>query len=378
MTPETASPLPANAPSPTQTAPPATDDPEASMAEEFAARMLGVFNDSALGLLLSVGHQVGILDVLAELPPSTSPEIAAAAGLHERYVREWLNGVTTGRVVEHDPTTGTYWLPAEHAACLTEAAGPENVARMMQLIPLLAGVEQQVVSCFSSGGGVGYDAFPRFHDLMAAESEAVHDTGLLDQVLPIVPGLADQLAAGASLADIGCGSGHAVNILAREFPASRFVGYDFSPEAIAAARREASEWGLINAEFVVRDVAEIDLTDEFDVITAFDAIHDQAHPARVLANIATALRQGGTFLMIDIQASSHVHENLDIPWGTFLYTVSLMHCMPVSLALGGDGLGTVWGRQAAVRMLGEAGFAEVAVHDVEHDPFNSYYLATKA
>lgn len=359
--------------------PPGTADAvESAVAEEFAGRMLGVFNDSALALLLSVGQQVGLFDHLAGRPPSTSAEIAASAGLQERYVREWLNGVTTGGVVSHDPATGTYWLPAEHAACLTEAAGPDNVARMMRYIPILAGVEEQVVGCFTDGGGVGYEAFPRFHQLMAEDSEAVHDAGLLDLVLPLVPGLAERLAEGASLADVGCGSGHAINILARAFPASRFAGYDFSEEAIAAARREAEEWGLPNAEFVVRDVTDLGVSDEFDAVTAFDAIHDQAHPARVLANIATALRPDGTFLMVDIKASSHVHENLDIPWSTFLYTVSLMHCMTVSLALGGDGLGTVWGHQTAVRMLHEAGFERVEIRDVETDPFNAFYVATRS
>jgi ubiquinone/menaquinone biosynthesis C-methylase UbiE len=293
-------------------------------------------------------------------------------------VREWLNGLTVAGIVEHDPTHATYWLPAEHAASLTEAAGPENLARMMQLIPLLAGVEQDIVRCFRDGGGVGYEAFPRFHELMAADSRAVHDAGLLDLVVPMVPGLHESLTAGARLADIGCGSGHAINLLARAYPASGFVGYDFSEEVVTAARTEASEWGLTNAEFVLQDVAELQLPDSFDFATAFDAIHDQAHPARVLANIAAALKPGGTFLMVDIQASSHVEQNAEIPWSAFLYTVSLMHCMTVSLSLDGDGLGTVWGRETAVRMLGEAGFSEVDVRNVETDPFNSFYIARKA
>jgi 2-polyprenyl-3-methyl-5-hydroxy-6-metoxy-1,4-benzoquinol methylase len=351
---------------------------ETDVAEEFAERMLGVFNDSALCLLLSIGHQTGLFDAMAALPPSTSAEVAAATGLQERYVREWLDGLTTARVVEYEPARSTYWLPAEHAGSLTTAAGPGNFARLMQFLTLLGQVEEQVVACFTTGGGVGYEAFPRFHELMAEDSTATHDAGLLDLVVPVVPGLRETLTAGAAVADIGCGSGHAVNLLARAFPTSRFVGYDFSEEAIAAARSEAADWGLTNTEFVVRDVAELGVEEEYDVVTAFDAIHDQAHPARVLANIASALKPGGTFLMVDIQASSHVHENLEQPGSTFLYTVSLMHCMTVSLAQGGDGLGTAWGRQTAVRMLHDAGFDRVEVEAVETDPFNSYYVATLA
>jgi SAM-dependent methyltransferase len=350
---------------------------EAGVAEEFADRMIGIFNDSALGLLLSVGHQTGLFETMASLAPATSAEIAAAAGLHERYVREWLGGVTAGRVVEYDPATATYWLPTEHAASLTSGAGAQNVARMMQFIPLLASVEGKVIECFREGGGVGYESFERFHALMAEDSAATHDAGLLDLVVPQVPGLAESLAAGIDVADVGCGSGHAINILARRFPHSRYVGYDFSPAAIASARAESAACGLTNTSFVLLDVAQLDAPESYDLVTAFDAIHDQAHPARVLSNIAEALRPGGTFLMVDIQASSRLEENVDVPWSAFLYAVSLMHCMTVSLASGGDGLGTVWGNQIATRMLHDAGFDNVETKHVASDPFNAYYVATR-
>jgi SAM-dependent methyltransferase len=246
-----------------------------------------------------------------------------------------------------------------------------------QYIPLLAQVEQPLVDCFQHGGGVPYSEFPRFQRLMAEDSGAVHDAALIGTILPLVPGLTERLEAGIDVADVGCGSGHAVNLMAQAFPASRFVGYDFSEETIAAARRESEEWELTNTEFVVRDVAELDVEEEYDLVTAFDAIHDQAFPAQVLANIAASLKAGGTFLMVDVKASSHVHENLGLPASTFLYTVSLMHCMTVSLAQGGVGLGTAWGTQTATRMLSEAGFEQVDVKEVETDFFNAYYVATK-
>jgi hypothetical protein len=125
----------------------------------FAERMLGVLNDACLALLCSLGHQVGLFDVMADLGAATSVEIAAAAGLQERYVREWLGGVTTGGIVTHDPGDRTYRLPSEHAAALTRAAGPENLARIFQFVPLLAQVEQQVGQAFRHGGGVPYSAY---------------------------------------------------------------------------------------------------------------------------------------------------------------------------------------------------------------------------
>jgi SAM-dependent methyltransferase len=212
---------------------------------------------------------------------------------------------------------------------------------------------------------------------MAEDSATVHDAALVVAILPLVPGLVDRLNEGIDLADVGCGQGHAINLMARAFPASRFTGYDFSEAGIAAARQEADTLELSNARFAVCDVSQLPVDAGFDLVTAFDTIHDQAHPAQVLANIAAVLRPGGTFLMVDIKASSNVEDNLELPWAPFLYTASTLHCMTVSLALDGDGLGTAWGTQTAVRMLGEAGFGNVEVKEIETDPFNSYFVATR-
>jgi SAM-dependent methyltransferase len=350
---------------------------DTSRAEAFGGRMVGVLNDACLTLMASIGHQTGLFDTMAGLPPSTSTEIARAARLDERYVREWLGAMTSGRVVEYDPGTRTYHLPAEHAASLTRQAGPDNLAKTMQFAALLGSVEGPVVDRFRSGGGVPYEAYTEFHRIMAEDSGAVHDLALVDTILPLVPGLVERLRSGIDVADVGCGSGHAVNLMAEAFPASRFTGYDFSEEGIAAGRREAGSMGLTNARFALRDVTELGAHSEYDFVTAFDAIHDQAQPAAVLAGIADTLRSDGVFLMVDIRASSNVEDNVDHLLGPFLYTVSTMHCMTVFLALDGAGLGTMWGRQLATRMLHEAGFSSVEVTDVEGDVFNDYFIARK-
>lgn len=345
--------------------------------DAFASRMMDVLDSAGVALMTSIGHQTGLFDTMAGLPPSTSGQIADAAGLHERYVREWLGAMVTGRVVEYEPDGGTYRLPPEHAAWLTRQAGLNNLATTAQFVPLLAQIEEPLVDCFRNGGGVPYSAYPRFQRLMAEDSGAIHDAALIDAIVPLVPGLPERLAQGIDVADIGCGSGHAINLMARAFPASRFVGYDFSEEGVQVGRREADAMGLTNARFEARDVTRLELQSRFDLVTAFDAIHDQAQPANVLAGIFAALRPDGVFLMVDIGASSHVHENMDFPMGTFMYTVSCMHCMTVSLALDGAGLGAMWGEQTALRMLADAGFTRVEVSRVEGDRTNSYYVATK-
>lgn len=346
-------------------------------AEKFAERMVDVLNEGAIALMTSIGHRTGLFNVLAELPPSTSEQIATAAGLNERYVREWLGAMVTGKVVEHDPDSNTYSLPPEHAAWLTRAASPENIAAFAQYIPLLGTVEDRIVECFEKGGGVPYSAYPRFQEVMAEDSGQTVVSALVDSILPLVPGLPERLEAGIDVLDVGCGSGRALNLLARNFPSSRFVGYDLSEEGIAYGCSEAQEHGLNNIRFEVKDVAKLNEKARYDLITTFDAIHDQAQPAKVLKGIAQALRWNGVYLMQDIAASSHHHNNLDHPIGPFLYTISCMHCMTVSLAQGGAGLGAMWGEEKASEMLREAGFAEVEIKQLPHDFQNSYYIVTK-
>ncbi len=345
--------------------------------EAFAGQMVSTLNHAAVALMTSVGHRVGLFDIMATLPPATSTQIAAAAGLNARYVREWLGAMVTGRIIDHSPDDETYSLPPEHAAWLTRRAGTNNMAMQTQYIPMLAQVEARIIECFRNGGGVPYSAYPHFQRLMGEESRAVHDASLIDAILPLVPGFVPRLQAGIDVADIGCGSGHAINLMARAFPQSRFVGFDMSEEGIAAGRAEAQQMGLSNAYFEIHDVTQLDAPNRYTLITAFDAIHDQAQPARVLQGIAKALRPDGTFLMVDIAASSRLSENLDLMLGAFMYTVSCMHCMTVSLARGGAGLGAMWGEQKARQMLAEAGFTRVDVKRIEGDLFNNYYIATE-
>lgn len=348
-----------------------------SNAELFAERMIGALNGAALALMTSIGHRTGLFDVMSKLRPSTSAEVATAANLSERYVREWLGAMTTGRIVEHDPASGTYSLPLEHAAVLTRAAAPNNLAVTAQFISVLGAVEDRIVDCFRHGGGVPYPAYPRFHKVMAEESAQTVVAGLKDFILPLVPGLVEDLTRGIDVLDVGCGSGRALNFMAKLFPRSWFTGFDFSGEAIAAARREAELQRLTNVRFEVCDIAAMDSAEQYDLVTAFDTIHDQAQPARVLKGVASALRPEGRLLMQDIRGSSHVHKNLDHPVATFLYTISCMHCMTVSLALGGEGLGAMWGEEKASEMLTAAGFESIEVRQLPHDFMNNFYVARK-
>ncbi|TML93791.1 MAG: class I SAM-dependent methyltransferase, partial [Actinobacteria bacterium] len=208
-------------------------------------------------------------------------------------------------------------------------------------------------------------------------SAEVHDAALIGGELALVDGLIDRLREGIDVCDVGCGQGHAINLMAKEFPNSRFNGLDFSGGAIAAARKEAAELGLANATFEVKDAATLDGTRQYDFITVFDAVHDQAKPDVVLKGIADALAPDGVFLCVDVAGSSNVDENLEHPMAPMLYSVSTFHCMTVSLALDGAGLGTMWGEQKATEMFREAGFTSVETTRVPEDILNVYYVCRK-
>jgi 2-polyprenyl-3-methyl-5-hydroxy-6-metoxy-1,4-benzoquinol methylase len=357
------------------------NDPSAPLDSEkieaFTTRMLSILNGGMLALMISIGRQTGLFEVMAGLNPSTSKQIATASGLNERYVREWLGAMVVGRIVEYDSVSGSYVLPPEHASFLTKAAGPNNMARSAQVIPLLAAVEGRIIDSFHNGRGVPYSAYTRFMEIVAESSSQRFDEVLISKIIPLMPDVVAALKKGIDVLDLGCGQGHAVNLMAKAFPKSNFIGYDISEEYVDAAKSEAESMGLSNVHFELKDMVEERESNRFDFVTAFDVIHDLAQPLRVLKKIAQVLQPEGTLFIADVAGSSHLHENLDRPRGPWMYSVSTMHCIPVSLAYDGAGLGTMWGEQKAKQMLIDGGFTNVQVRHIPGDTVNVYYVAKK-
>ena len=337
--------------------------------DAIVLRMREVINSGFLSLMVSIGHQTGLLKTMSNLPPSTSHQIANTANLNERYVREWLGAMVTGKLIEHDPETSSYYLPPEHARVI------ENFATTSQYLPAAALVEAEIIYCFRHGGGVPYEKNPRILEIVGEESKKWADF-FMAEVLPLAE-MNDALEIGCHVLDIGCGQGHKAMYMAQKYPHSNFVGYDLSENAIKIAQEEAVLLSLDNVRFEVKDLVYLNEFEQYDMILAYDVIHDQAQPLKVLQGAYNALKSNGTFFMIDFQASSHVHENIEHPLAPFLYGISLMHCMTVSLAQGGEGLGTVWGEQKALELLAEAGFKDVEIKHLEGDYMNNYYVMKK-
>ncbi|MEX2505229.1 MAG: class I SAM-dependent methyltransferase [Egicoccus sp.] len=372
-------PLPANRDAPVGTATLETDailEADGAAVEAAAERIFGAYVDSMVVLLVDLADRTGMFDVLASRP-GTSQEVADRAGLQERYVRECLGGLVTSGIVTYDPTRHLYTLPPAYASCLT-GAGSGNLAPLSRIPTLLAHHVEGVVHAFHHGGGVPYERFrPAFTEVMDGLSRGVFDTQLVAAMVPKVEGLTERLEEGIRVADIGCGTGHSTVVLAQAFPASTFDGFELADDALERGRTEAHERGLGNVQFHVQDVAELPSDRPFEAVFAFDVIHDQAQPAQVLRAVHDALTPDGVFVMMDTNCATALEDNVGNPFAPLLYGVSTLHCMTVSLARDGVGLGTCWGRELATDMLHDAGFADVTTHDVPDDPLDLLYVARR-
>jgi len=355
---------------------------------EFSKRLATILNYGALNLAMAIGYRTRLFDVMDGFEsPQTASTIAKNAELNERYVKEWLAVMATGGIVELSRSASgddLFHLPREHGDLITRRAGNSNLGVYTQEIPLLTTCAiEPVLQGFRTGEGVPYLHYPKFYEFMTQLANAKHRAVLVEKFLPSVLGgrLIERLRKGIRVCDLGCAEGVAVMLMAEVFQHSTFIGMDISEESIVKARNEASRKRLQNVSFLNLDAAFLnehrDLLDSFDYVTAFDAIHDQTRPIDALINVHALLRRGGLFSMVDIAASSSLSDNRDHPMGPFLYTVSLMHCMPVGLVDEGAGLGMMWGRQTAVEMLHQAGFGTVQVLGIPDDPFNLHFLCEK-
>ena len=347
-------------------------------AEAFAGRVGEIINAGAIAVMMSIGHRLGLFHVMAHLPPATSAEIAAAAKLDERYVREWLAVMTTGVMVTYDAERAKFALPAEHTACLTPGASLGNLAVYAQSIALMGVVQERILDCFRSGAGTTYADYPCFHQVMAEDSAQTVVDHLFTILLPLADGLTLRLQRGIDVLDAGCGAGRALIAMAERYPNSRFTGYDLCADAIESAQEVAAARGLSNVRLEQRDLTEFAETERYDFITSFDAVHDQKEPAEFIARLYRALRPDGVYLMQDIGGSVRLESNLAMPMAAFLYAMSCVHCMPISLGQGGAGLGTMWGWETAETFLRHAGFTSVARHVLPHDPLNVWFVSGKA
>jgi 2-polyprenyl-3-methyl-5-hydroxy-6-metoxy-1,4-benzoquinol methylase len=356
-----------------------TGEPQDAQAavEAFAERVLGDYAGANAFFMASIGDRLGLFKELAGNGAATSAELATRAQLQERYVREWLAGMAAGGYLEYDPPSGRYAVPPAHVAVLAEEAGPFFFGcAFFDFSTNFGETYHRLLDAFRVGGGVRQQAYG--HEVARSIERFTapwFEHMLLQQWLPLMPDVHARLEEGATVCDVGCGHGRALVKLAAAFPRSRFVGYDVYEPAVRHATVRAQQAGVAErVRFEVRDAAS-GLGEGFDVVTTFDVLHDSADPRAIVAAIRAALRPGGRYLCLEINCADRPEENVG-PLGTVLYGLSLAYCLPVSLAEGGAGLGTLGLPESElIELATGAGFLKVRRLPID-DPFNAVYELT--
>jgi SAM-dependent methyltransferase len=355
-----------------------TDETEVDEAkvEAFVGQVLGDLAGLMNARLATIGDRLGLWKELATNGPATSEDFAARAGIAERYAREWLAGMHAAAYLDYEPTTDTYSLPAHAVPVFAQEGGPLFFGGSLQMVQGTATVFEELCDAFRNGGGIpqsgfGHDVYEGIQRFTSGWFE--HE--LVPEWLPLLPDVTAKLEAGCDVADVGTGAGKALIALATQYPNGRYVGYDvFEPQA-ELARRNLAAAGLSDRVRIEVVDPDADLPDTFDVITTFDVIHDAVDPAGLLARIRRALRPGGRYVCLDVNASHKVEENVG-PLASLFYGMSIHYCMTTSLAHGGTGLGTCgFNPHVAERMCADAGFATFRRVEMEN-PFNTLYEAT--
>jgi SAM-dependent methyltransferase len=340
--------------------------------QEFMFRFMEMATGATVIGVVGVGDRTGLFREMAGQGPLTLEQIAERTGLQERYLREGLACLAAARVVTYDPQRETYELPEEAAACLADEGSPYFLGGWAQVIPAVLRVVPHVARAFREGGGVPYS---EFGEEMVAGIDRSNSPGmrvlLTRKWLPAMAELVKRLEGGIRVADIGCGSGAASITMAKAYPRSTVLGYDIDPTSIARARAAAAAEGLDNVRFEQVGAESIPTEPAFDFIASFDVVHDTVNPHAVVRRVRQALQPDGTFLMVEPAAGDTLEQNLH-PGGALLYGMSTLHCMTVSLAHGGEGLGTAWGPKAAETLCRDAGFTRFRRLEVDN-LFNAFY-----
>jgi 2-polyprenyl-3-methyl-5-hydroxy-6-metoxy-1,4-benzoquinol methylase len=348
--------------------------------DSFMNKIFSDLGGTYVTLLCALGDRLNLFKDLATNGPATSEELAQRTNLNERYTREWLSALTCAGYLEFNSKSMKFTLPPEHSPALAVEGGPMFIGGTYQELFALTKNLNRLVDIFQKGGGIPIEEFDE-NEFAGTErfTATWFENYLLQQWIPAVPDIHAKLEMGAIAADIGCGRGKALIKLAQAYPNSRFVGYDVFEQAISNANANAVSAGISDrVKFVHLDVVQKHEEDNglpekhYDIITTFDVIHDMVNPRGALRSIRKALKDDGIYLMLEINAKDKLEDNIG-PLGAFFYSMSVLYCMTVSLAAGGEGLGTAGLPESKVKELcKEAGFSKVNRVPIENR-FNALY-----
>lgn len=337
--------------------------------EEFLNTVVSEVGAAYNAVLTAIGDELGLYEALREHGPLTSKELAAHTGTAERYIREWSNTQAASGFLRYHPDSDSYELPPEQAYVLADPNSPVYVPGMFQAAKsVLAFAPARVAAGFRTGEGVGwhehgeglFEGTERFF-------RAGYQANLVSSWIPALTGVEDRLRAGARVADVGCGYGASTIIMAKAYPNSAFVGYDYHAASIETARRRADDAGV--SDRVRFEVAAADeYPGTYDLVAYFDSLHDMGDPVAAAQHVRQSLRPDGTWMVVEPRAGDHVEDNLNLV-GRLYYAISTMICTPASLAQNGRmALGTQAGNARLEQVIAAGGFS--SVREAAATPFN--------
>lgn len=350
---------------------------EGAVEAAATAHIAEVMNHGWLCMLLSLGERLDLHTTLAATGGGTVDELAAVASCDPRYLEEWLWGMAAGGILTvsaaDDPV---FSMRPEYIPVLTASGGPLHWSRITTQITALATLESSLVEAFTTGTGIGAEAYEgRIAEVLAGESGPIFERVLLNEVLPM-SGRFAALEEGIRVADIGCGTGTAALIIGRRFPTSRVVGVDQSQSALDIAAARCAAEGLTNVTFQLADVEDDLNIGEQDLVLAANVVHDLSSPEAFFERVRSTLAPGGLFYLHELSATREMTSNITDTHALGILTFSLYHCVPLAKRRPGIAPGGMWGRERYIEALDDAGFEAITIVRAPSDPNNDTIFAT--
>jgi SAM-dependent methyltransferase len=342
--------------------------------EQFIGKTVGEWGAAMGAMLILVGDRLGLFKAMAGAGALTPEQLASRTGTHPRIIKEWLAAQAAGGYVTYDPKTETFSLPEEQALALTDEDSPAYVAGAYQVLASVFKDEEKIVQAFKTGKGLGWGDH---HHYLFEGTERFFRPNYVSNLtiswLPALEGVEAKLkAGGAKVADVGCGHGVSTFLMARAYPNSQFIGYDYHKPSIEWARKQANKEGLKNVTFEVAGATDYP-GDDYDLVALFDCFHDMGNPGGAARHIHSTLKKkNGTWMLVEPFANDKVEDNLN-PVGRVFFSASTMICVPASLNENGPALGAQAGEEKVREIAKSAGFSEF--RRATQTPFNLVFEA---
>jgi 2-polyprenyl-3-methyl-5-hydroxy-6-metoxy-1,4-benzoquinol methylase len=340
----------------------------------FMGKAIGDLGAAMHGVMILIGDRVGLYKAMADSRPVSSTELASRTGLHERYVREWLNANAASGYLTYDAGEKTYTLPPEQALALAVDDSPAYLPGAFQILSACFHDAPKIEAAFRTGQGVGWHE--HHHDLFHGTERFFrpsYNANLISQWIPALDGVEQKLQRGAKVADVGCGLGSSTILMAKQYPNSTFYGFDYHDGSIELARKAAQRAGVADRIHFEVAAAKNFPSQDYDFIAVFDCLHDMGDPVGAATHVRQALKPDGTWMIVEPYAEDAPEANHN-PIGRIMYSASTMLCVPASLAQEvGAALGAQAGENAIRSVVTAGGFTRF--RRATQTPFNLVFEA---